>query len=146
MLLTALSKTSTSESVPQSLLFPGLRLTVQPQLDRGKVLTEAKKATGKLLVELQVRKSTADGAGAREFYTELTKPPPEWEGEVRDLVLKKKLVCVSAMALLISLRILLQPRKIFVQPNTFVENDEVVLKEYPLTPAGAIESFIERKL
>lgn len=101
VLLTALSKTSTSESVPQSLLFPGLRLTVQPQLDRGKVLTEAKKATGKLLVELQVRKSTADGAGAREFYTELTKPPPEWEGEVRDLVLKKKLVCVSAMALLI---------------------------------------------
>ena len=39
-----------------------------------------------------------------------------------------------------------QPRKIFVQPNTFVENGEVVLKEYPLTPAGAIESFIERNL
>ena len=41
---------------------------------------------------------------------------------------------------------LVQPRKIFVQPNTFVENGEVVLKEYPLNPAGAIESFIERKL
>ncbi len=39
-----------------------------------------------------------------------------------------------------------QPRKIFVQPNTFVENDEVVLKEYPLNAAGAIESFIERRL
>ena len=37
-----------------------------------------------------------------------------------------------------------QPRKIFVQPNTFIENDEVVLKEYPLNAAGAIESFIER--
>lgn len=33
-----------------------------------------------------------------------------------------------------------------MQPNTFIENDEVVLKEYPLSPAGAIESFIERKL
>lgn len=42
--------------------------------------------------------------------------------------------------------VFLQPRKIFVQPNTFVENGEVVLKEYPLSPAGAIESFIERKL
>lgn len=39
-----------------------------------------------------------------------------------------------------------QPRKVFVQPNTFVEGDDVVLKEYPLSPAGAIESFIERKL
>ncbi len=39
-----------------------------------------------------------------------------------------------------------QPRKIFVQPNTFIENDEVVLKEYPLNAAGAIESFIERRL
>ena len=31
-----------------------------------------------------------------------------------------------------------------MQPNTFIENDEVVLKEYPLNAAGAIESFIER--
>ncbi|KAF9792408.1 aflatoxin-detoxifizyme [Thelephora terrestris] len=99
------------------------------RLDRDKVLTEGKTATGKLLIELQVRKSTADGEGAKAFYTELTKPPPEWEGEIRDLVLKKKL-----------------PRKIFIQPNTFIENDEVVLKEYPLTSAGVIESFIERKL
>jgi dipeptidyl-peptidase-3 len=99
------------------------------RLDKNKVLTEGKRVMGKLLVQLQVRKSTADGKGAKEFYTELTKPPPEWEGEIRDLVLKKKLA-----------------RKIFVQPNTFIENDEVVLREYPLTPAGVIESFIERRL
>jgi len=99
------------------------------RLDRNKVLTEGKNVTGSLLIELQVRKSTADGKGAKEFYTELTNPPPEWEGEIRDLVLKKKL-----------------PRKIFVQPNTFLENDEVILKEYPLTTAGVIESFVERKL
>lgn len=41
----------------------------------------------------------------------------------------------------------MQPRKIFVQPNTFVNsNNEVELKEYPLTPAGVIASFIDRKL
>lgn len=99
------------------------------RVDREKVLKEGRDAVGKLLVNIQVRKSTADGPGAREYYTQLTTPFAGWEGELRDLVLRKKL-----------------PRKIFVQPNTFVENDEVVLKEYPLNAAGAIESFIERRL
>ncbi|KAH9484285.1 Dipeptidyl peptidase 3 [Psilocybe cubensis] len=99
------------------------------RVDRGLVLSKGREAAGKLLVELQVRKSTADAAGAREFYTNLTKPLPGWDGEIRDMVLRKKL-----------------PRKIFVQPNTFIENDAVVLKEYPSTPVGVIQSFIERKL
>lgn len=43
-------------------------------------------------MELQVRKSTADGQGAREFYTDLTNPLAGWDGETRDLVLKKKSV------------------------------------------------------
>ena len=43
-------------------------------------------------MELQVRKSTADGAGARTFYNELTTPLPGWESDIRDLVLKKKQV------------------------------------------------------
>ena len=62
------------------------------RVDRAKVLAEGRAAAGRLLVELQVRKSTADGAGAREFYTELTTPLPGWDGEVRDLVLRKKQV------------------------------------------------------
>ncbi|EEC00108.1 hypothetical protein MPER_00006, partial [Moniliophthora perniciosa FA553] len=98
-------------------------------VDREGVLKKGKEVSGKLLIELQVRKSTADGAGAREFYAQLTKPMTGWEGEIRDLVLKKK-----------------QPRKIFMQPNTFMVDDEVQLKEYPLTAAGIIESFIERGL
>ncbi|RKI30499.1 hypothetical protein D7X55_42410, partial [Corallococcus sp. AB049A] len=61
------------------------------------------------------------------FYTRLTTPFDGWDGELRDLVIRKK-----------------QPRKIFVQPNTFVDGDEVFLKEYPLTAAGVVESFIER--
>jgi hypothetical protein len=65
------------------------------QVNREKVLSDGKDVVGKLLVELQVRKSTADGPGAREFYVNLTKPIPGWEGEIRDLVLKKKLVCLS---------------------------------------------------
>jgi dipeptidyl-peptidase-3 len=99
------------------------------RVDRSLVLSKGREAAGKLLVELQVRKSTADAVGSREFYTNLTKPLDGWEGELRDLVLRKKL-----------------PRKIFAQPNTFVENDKIVLKEYPLTAAGVIQSFIERNL
>jgi len=99
------------------------------RIDRDLVLTKGKKVAGELLIELQVRKSTADGPGAREFYNRLTQPIKGWEGEIRDLVLKKK-----------------QPRKIFVQPNTFIVDDKVQLKEYPLTGAGVIESFVERKL
>lgn len=67
------------------------------QLDREKVLKEGKAATGKLLIELQVRKSTADGAGARKFYTDLTTPFQGWDGEYRDLVLKKKSACLSLL-------------------------------------------------
>ncbi|KZP11993.1 aflatoxin-detoxifizyme [Athelia psychrophila] len=98
------------------------------RVDRGKVLSRGKDVAGKLLIELQVRRSTAD-FGAKQFYNTLTTPLPGWDGEIRDLVVKKKL-----------------PKKIFVQPNTFAVGEEVTLKEYALTKAGVIESFIERYL
>jgi hypothetical protein len=47
---------------------------------------------GKLLIDLQVRRSVADGPGARAFYEELTAPRPGWAEEIRDVVLKKKQV------------------------------------------------------
>ncbi|KAG1772666.1 peptidase family M49-domain-containing protein [Suillus occidentalis] len=99
------------------------------RLDRQKCLAHGQAVAGKLLIDLQVRKSTADGAGARDFYTQLTTPLPGWDGEIRDIVLKKK-----------------QPRKLMLQPNTFVVDGQVEFKEYPLTPAGMIESYIERRL
>ncbi|KAI6040659.1 peptidase family M49-domain-containing protein [Pisolithus marmoratus] len=102
---------------------------IYARVDREKVLREGQSIMAKLLLELQVRKSTADGPGARAFYTELTTPLPGWTGEIRDVVLKLK-----------------QPRKMMLQPNTFVVSGEVVLKEYPLTAAGMVESLIERNL
>lgn len=62
------------------------------QVDREKVLSRGKEVVGKLLVDLQVRKSTADGAGARKFYTQLTTPLPGWDKDIRDVVFKKKTV------------------------------------------------------
>jgi len=99
------------------------------RVDRSLVLSKGKAAVAKLLIELQVRKSTADAKGSRDFYNNLTKPIQGWEGEIRDTVLRKKL-----------------PRKIFVQPNTILADDKVVMKEYPLTPSGVIQSFVERNL
>jgi dipeptidyl-peptidase-3 len=72
-----------------------LELIPSDQLDRQKCLTHGQEVAGKLLVDIQVRKSTADGAGARDFYTKLTTPLPGWEGEIRDVVLKKKLVRID---------------------------------------------------
>lgn len=62
------------------------------QVDRERVLSHGKEVVGKLLVDLQVRRSTADGAGARQFYTQLTTPFPGWDKDIRDVVLRKKTV------------------------------------------------------
>ena len=67
------------------------------RVDREKVLKEGRAAAGKLLIDLQVRKSTADGAGAREFYRTLTTPFAGWEGEIRNVVLAKKQVCICML-------------------------------------------------
>ncbi|KAG8233764.1 hypothetical protein J437_LFUL003835, partial [Ladona fulva] len=37
-----------------------------------------------------------------------------------------------------------QPRKMFVQANTFIEGDEVKLKNYESSPEGVIQSWIDR--
>jgi dipeptidyl-peptidase-3 len=61
-------------------------------VNREKILTEGRSIVGKLLIELQVRKSTADGEGSRTYYEQLTKPLDSWSGELRDLAIKKKQV------------------------------------------------------
>lgn len=62
------------------------------QVDRQKVLSHGRSVSGKLLVELQTRKSTADGAGAKKFYNDLTAPLPGWDSHIRDLVVSKRQV------------------------------------------------------
>ena len=37
-----------------------------------------------------------------------------------------------------------KPRKVFVQANTVLNGDSVVLKEYEATPEGLIQSFVDR--
>ncbi|KZV97669.1 hypothetical protein EXIGLDRAFT_730055 [Exidia glandulosa HHB12029] len=99
------------------------------RVDREAVEKHGQQSMGKLLVRLQIPKSIADGDGARSFYAALTTPPQEWDGELRDFVLSRRL-----------------PRRSIIQPTTVFEGDKVVLKEYPLTREGLIQSCIERVL
>ena len=69
-----------------------IHFNTDTQVDRSLVLSKGREVAGKLLIELQVRKSTADAKGSRDFYNNLTKPIQDWEGEIRDTVLRKKLV------------------------------------------------------
>jgi dipeptidyl-peptidase-3 len=78
------------------------------------------------MLKLHIWRSTADVKACREYYEELTEPAGRFL-EWRDLMLAKQTA-----------------RQVFVQPNTFIRNGEVILKEYEATVHGMIQSWAER--
>ncbi|KAI0164787.1 peptidase family M49 [Xylariaceae sp. FL1272] len=102
------------------------------KLDRSKIPTTGRKAVGDYLQKLHIFKSTADVEAGTKFFGDMTNVDPEfWGKKVRDEVLAKK-----------------QPRKVFVQANTFLDEatGKVTLKHYDATPAGMIQSWAERQV
>ncbi|ORY02915.1 dipeptidyl-peptidase III [Basidiobolus meristosporus CBS 931.73] len=97
-------------------------------LDRNKIMTVGMPAMHEFLQKLQVYKATADFEAGSAMYAEVTSVPDDWI-PLRDIVLSHK-----------------QPRKLFVQANTVREGDSVILKEYPATIEGIIQSFVERSI
>jgi dipeptidyl-peptidase-3 len=98
------------------------------RIDRAKIRSHAKPALGRMLLRLHMYRSTADVKSCRDYYEDLSKVDSvylEW----RDVVLAQR-----------------QPRWVFVQANTFLQGDEVILKEYDATPRGVIQSWAERKV
>ena len=86
---------------------------------------------GEYLQKLHIYKSTADVETGINFFSDMTSVDPEyWGKKVRQVVLGNK-----------------QPRKVFVQPNTYLDKDTgiVTLKHYDATPEGMIQSFAERE-
>lgn len=81
--------------------------------------------------KLHIYKSTADFEAGTKLYADMTFVEPEfWGTKIRNEVLRNK-----------------QPRKVFVQANTFLEETgKVSLVEYEPSLAGMVASYGERNV
>lgn len=89
-------------------------------MDQSKIVSHGKPALGRMLLRLHIYRCTADVQSCRKYYEELSGVHAEylvW----REIVLAKQ-----------------EPKWVFVQANTFLHGDEVVLKEYAATAKGVI--------
>ena len=102
------------------------RLTVY--VDRSRIISDGKPALGRMLLRLHMYRCTADIASCRAYYEDLSKVDGDYV-EWRRIVISQQ-----------------QPKWVFVQANTFLEDGRVILKEYDATPEGVIQSWAERKL
>ncbi|KAI9033802.1 peptidase family M49 [Phycomyces nitens] len=103
--------------------------TLEIHLDRSKIRSVGAPAVAVFLNKLQVYKAMAAEQLGTQFYLDATSVPEDWATNMRDIVLRNK-----------------QPRKVFVQANTFIENGKVVLKDYEPTAVGMIQSYVERRV
>ncbi|KAJ1557116.1 hypothetical protein HK096_008989 [Nowakowskiella sp. JEL0078] len=97
-------------------------------LDRSKILSVGVPAVGAFLQKLQVYKCSADVIGGGTLYADITSVSDEFLA-MRDIVLRNK-----------------QPRKLFVQANTIIQDGDVKLVEYAPNYEGLIQSWVERKI
>ena len=97
-------------------------------VDRSKLVTHGKPALGRMLLRLHMYRCTADVQACRPYYEELSRVEGTYL-EWRKMVLAKN-----------------QPKWVFVQATTFLEGQEVKLKEYEPTKEGVIQSWVERSV
>ncbi|XP_053404717.1 dipeptidyl peptidase 3-like isoform X2 [Mercenaria mercenaria] len=106
---------------------PDIRIT----LDRSKILSVGKPAIGDFLRKLQVYKATADVEAGKKMYDTYSDVHDNEEPHfisLREIVLARK-----------------QPRKMFVQHNTSLcEDGSIGLQSYEASPAGLIQSWVDR--
>ena len=95
-------------------------------VDKDRVKTDGKTALRGMLLRLHMCRCTADVESCRQYYEDLSKVDGHYL-EWRRIVLAQK-----------------QPKWVFVQANTFLHGEEVILKEYEPTPEGVIQSWLER--
>jgi dipeptidyl-peptidase III len=97
-------------------------------VDGSRIISHAKPALGNMLLRLHMYRCTADVKSCRAYYEDLSEVDGEYI-EWRKVVLSKK-----------------QPRYNYVHANTFLQEGEVILKEYPATSEGVIQSWAERRV
>ncbi|XP_025104635.1 dipeptidyl peptidase 3-like [Pomacea canaliculata] len=99
-------------------------------LDRSKITPVGKPAIGNFLRKLQVYKSTGDyenGKQMYDYYSDVSDSQEPHFLSLRTIVLARK-----------------QPRRMFVQHHTFIQDGKVELKSYEASAAGLIQSFVDR--
>lgn len=108
----------------------GYNPTAEQQLvvrvQRTKISTHGRPAIRDLLLKLHIYRCTADVKACRAFYEGLTMPNERFL-EWRKIMLANQ-----------------EPKQIYVQANTFLEDGKVVLREYDATVEGMIQSWAER--
>ncbi|MCB9831433.1 MAG: hypothetical protein H6807_03090 [Planctomycetes bacterium] len=96
-------------------------------LDRTKIATVGKKAIGDFLARLNVYKAMGDADAGRALYLDHTRVDDRFLA-IRSYVLANA-----------------KPRHVWVQPVTALDAEgKVVLREYPATIRGVIDSFVDR--
>lgn len=104
------------------------RKTLSVNVDRSQITSVGRPALRGLLMRLHIYRSTADVSRCRVLMEELTKPPIECL-EWREILLQEVAV-----------------KRVFVQPNTFLNGDNVVLRDYEPSSRGMIKSWAEREV
>ena len=98
------------------------------RVDRTRIISDGKSALAKMLLKLHIYRCTADIESCRSYYEDLSQVDGEYL-EWRRIVLAKQ-----------------QPKWVFVQANTFLDGDTVLLQEYEPSAEGVIQSWAERGL
>ena len=102
------------------------RLTVR--VDRSRIPSDGKSALGKMLLNLHMFRCTADVEACRGYYEDLS--------SVDGVFLQWREAVVAKAP----------PKWTFVHANTFLKDGNVVLKEYPATREGILQSWAEREV
>lgn len=100
------------------------KLTVR--VDRNRIISHGKPALKQMLLKLHIFRCTADVQACRSYFDDLSRVDNnhlEW----------RRIVLANSPS-----------KRVFSQANTFIIGDEVVVKEYPPTPEGVIQSWAER--
>lgn len=98
------------------------------RVDRSRIDSHGKPALGHMLLKLHMYRCTADVERCRAYYESLS--------EVDGVYLKWREIVLAKQ----------RPRLNYVQANTFVEGEQVVLREYEATAEGIVQSWAERKV
>jgi len=91
-----------------------------------KIKTNGRPAIGAFLQKLNILKATANFENAEQLFNKYTSVSEEFLN-IRQIVLAK-----------------IKPRKVYVQPHTYLQNGEVLIKEFDTSLEGFIASHVAR--